>query len=98
MIEDSSESRRFYADRASARTPEDRLAHFEQWWITNGQKYEAAVIADGSEPWTDSMDERLAVWMRRYERPAPPNLPLIRSVRDQHRQANPTTDERSYAA
>lgn len=45
---------------------------FEIWWETYGQPYEAAVIEAGGTPWTADMDERRALWGRRYERPAPP--------------------------
>lgn len=54
-------------------TPEEvREAAFQTWWTTYGQPYEAAVIANGGTPWTTSIEERRAFWMRRYTRPAPP--------------------------
>lgn len=63
---------KYHADRPSARTPAEREAHFEHWWETRGAPYAEAVREAGAEPWTDSMDERRALWARRYQRPAPP--------------------------
>lgn len=56
---------------------------FEHWWTTHGQSYEAAVIEAGGTPWTTDMEERRALWLRRYTRPAPPQfLPAVPSLRE----------------
>jgi hypothetical protein len=53
---------------------DDREAAFDQWWATYGWPYEAAVIERGGTPWTTCMDERRALWNRRYQRPEAPQL------------------------
>lgn len=40
---------------------------FQFWWDKYGRHYEAAVIEAGDEPWTTDMDERRALWARRYK-------------------------------
>jgi hypothetical protein len=44
---------------------------FEEWWQKSGQPYEAAVIEAGGTPWTTDMDERRALWQRRYKTHTP---------------------------
>lgn len=61
------------------------MSDFETWWETYGQPYEAAMIEAGSTPWTASLAERQKLWVRRYQRPAPPDgltndLAVIRSA------------------
>ncbi|WP_139807384.1 hypothetical protein [Mycobacterium avium] len=56
---------------------------FEGWWEKHGQHYEAAVIEAGGTPWTTDIEERKALWHRRYQKPPPPpgllsDLDLIR--------------------
>jgi hypothetical protein len=45
---------------------------FEDWWLTYGEPYEAAVIERGGTPWTTDLDERRVLWGRRFTRPNPP--------------------------
>ena len=54
-------------------TPKQNEA-FESWWEQYGQHYEAAVIEGGGTPWTTDMEERRALWARRYERPTAPTI------------------------
>lgn len=74
----------YHADRASARSLEERAAHFEHWWETRGAPYAEAVREAGDEPWTDSLAERRALWMRRYQRPAPPAMPTMTGIPRSH--------------
>lgn len=53
---------------------------FESWWEQSGSVYAAAVEAAGGQCWTQELEERRALWERRYIRPAPPaNLKPIES-------------------
>lgn len=55
---------------------------FESWWETQGKPYEEAVLANGGTPWTTNLDDRKALWERRYTRPAPPaGLSTITDIR-----------------
>jgi hypothetical protein len=40
---------------------------FDDWWAQYGQHWSAAQIERGGTPWTTSMDERRALWARRYK-------------------------------
>lgn len=56
---------------------------FDSWFDRYGRPYADAVREAGGEAWTDSEQERRALWERRYTRPDPPaGLPPVRSVRD----------------
>lgn len=49
-------------------TAEEKEARFLAWWEKYGKPYEAAVLEAGGTPWTTDMNERKALWMRRYQR------------------------------
>jgi hypothetical protein len=70
----------YHLDRPSTRTPEERLDHFDQWWAKAGDPYQAAVIEAGGIPWTTDVDERRALWARRYQRPDPPAAIPLRTL------------------
>lgn len=58
-------------ERPSARTPEEREAHFQNW----------LVHARFKTPWFESVDELRERFMRRYTRPDPPEgMEPIRSL------------------
>ncbi|UJL26839.1 hypothetical protein HZU38_17940 [Mycolicibacterium vanbaalenii] len=89
----------YHRDRPSARTEEERLEHFEHWYAKRGAPYAAAVREAGAEPWTDSMDERRELWMRRYTRPAPPaNLRTMPGIPRSHAPEITQTTKRTAAA
>jgi hypothetical protein len=48
------------------------MTDFETWWERSGQPYEAAVVERGGTPWTTDLEERRALWHRRYRQPKPP--------------------------
>lgn len=54
---------------------------FDQWWEQSGSVYAAAVEAAGGQCWTQDLEERRALWERRYQRPDPPSLPTIRDIK-----------------
>jgi hypothetical protein len=55
---------------------------FDQWWEQSGSVYAAAVEAAGGQCWTRDLEERRALFERRYTRPAPPaNLKPIESIK-----------------
>jgi hypothetical protein len=58
----------FHRDRASSRTAEEREAHYQAWLAKHGEPYAAAVIAAGDKPWTDDQQERLGLYLRRYDK------------------------------
>jgi hypothetical protein len=45
---------------------------FDEWWERSGQHWEAACVERGGTPYTTDLDERRALWERRYRRPAAP--------------------------
>lgn len=61
-----------WRQRAAEGEAAQREAAFQEWWDTRGQHYEAAVIANDGTPWTTSIEERRELFMRRYDRPEPP--------------------------
>ena len=69
-------------ERPSARTAIEREDHYDHWIDTHD---------DPEEPWFSSDEERRELFMRRYRRPSPPDMPAIRSVRDHHRRTDPNT-------
>lgn len=56
--------------RTEPTEPEKRDA-FNDWYSRHQRPYIDAVIRKGGHPWSDDLDERYALWCRRYERPAP---------------------------
>jgi hypothetical protein len=77
----------FHLDRPSARSPEERRAHFDNWWSKLGEPYQAAVIEHGDTPWTADLDERRELFLRRYERPAAPATAPIKNLAEIRRSA-----------
>lgn len=69
----------YHRDRPSARTPEERQAHFEHW-LSGMKPYDAAVIANGGTPPSD--DERRELFMRRYQKPAAPKYLTIPNLKE----------------
>lgn len=65
---------------------------FETWWEQSGQHWAAAVLENDGTLWTDSMDERRALFGRRHQRPEPPQgMAPIKSIRSY--QQNYANDE-----
>ena len=60
---------------------EQRGAEFEYWWETYGKPYADKVIALGGDPWTSDIEERRQLYFRRWSRPAPPDLPTVKSIK-----------------
>lgn len=64
---------------------EQREAAFQQY-VAATENYNAAIAAAGDEPWHGGdIDTRRELWMRRYQKPAPPvgltnDLSVIRGV------------------
>jgi hypothetical protein len=58
----------YHLDRPSARTHAEREAHWQRWWEKHGEPYQAAVIEAGGIPWTTDVEERKALWMKRYDK------------------------------
>jgi hypothetical protein len=54
---------------------------FDQWWEQSGSVYAAAVEAAGGQCWTQDLEERRALWERRYQRLDPPSLPTIKDIK-----------------
>jgi hypothetical protein len=71
----------YHTDRPSARTAAEREEHWQHWWLKFGQPYQTAVIDGGGQPWTADIDERKALFMRRYTRPAAPGGLAIPDIR-----------------
>lgn len=67
-----------------------REAAFQHWLEKHGEPYAAKVVENGNVPWHDGdVESRRDLWMRRYERPAPPTfLPPTLSLREINSAAN----------
>lgn len=64
----------YLVDRPSARTPEDREAAFQRY-LELTEKYDAAIVAAGDEPWhKGDIEARRELYMRRHEAPKAPLL------------------------
>lgn len=64
-------------------THEQRELEFSQWWENCGKPWADVRMAAGKPCWTDSMEDRRALWMRRYRRPEPPaGMRTITNLKD----------------
>jgi hypothetical protein len=68
VVEESKIS--FHRDLPSARTADERERHFMSM-VERSIPYFDKVIEEGDEPWFSSIEERRALYMRRYVKPAP---------------------------
>lgn len=68
--------------RATAPPDADREAAFQRCLETT-VAYFAAVEANGDTPWFNSIGERRELFMRRFQRPAPPaDMPAPRNLKE----------------
>jgi len=63
---DTKPAANWWADRPSKRTEAEREEHWQHWWLEHGAPYQAAVTANGDEPWSTDINERRELFMRRY--------------------------------
>lgn len=64
MYDTTVERNRFYNSRASSRTEQEREDHFQAWLNQDRDR----------ELWTDDVDRLREFFMRRYTKPAAPEL------------------------
>ncbi|AIY44744.1 hypothetical protein [Mycolicibacterium fortuitum] len=82
-------------------TQEQREQRFTDWWKNYGKPWAEVRTAAGNTCWTDDIEERRALFMRRYQRPEPPkSLPSVSlaTIRGKHRRWVPVTVREQSAA
>ena len=85
-----------YLDRLSSRTEDGREAAFQSYLETT-VAYFKTVEAAGDTPWFSTVEERSELYMRRFERPAPPEGVPVRALAEiRGDAATTTTDHLTY--